>query len=213
VSAARRPFLWIVAACAVIAGCAPRAGTLAGVPAPERALPRVELPAGRQRVVFRWRYEEAEGFTARGEGVARIAPPDSGRLDFFLDGGFGSGYAMLVGDQLTTPGDLGRRLIPPGPMLWAALGRVALPAARDTSVTVAGDTLRAELRGSPTWRVMLVGSRLTRLDRIVDGRVVEWVTRDTSALRYRHETERRSLSLDVTRTEAADAFPASIWRR
>jgi len=213
VSAASRRVLCAVGAASLLTGCAPRAGTLAGAPAPERALPRVELPAGRQRVVFRWRYEEAEGFTARGEGVARIAPPDSGRLDFFLEGGFGSGYAILVGDQLTTPGDLGRRLIPPGPMLWAALGRVALPTSRDTSVTVAGDTLRAELRGSPTWRIMLVGSRLARLDRIIDGRVVEWVTRDSSALRYRHETERRSLSLDVTRTGAADAFPASIWRR
>jgi hypothetical protein len=202
-----------VAATLAAGACAPRAGTLPGAPAPERSLPRVELPAARQRLVFRWRYEEAEGFTARGEGVARVAPPDSGRLDFFLDGGFGGGNAVLVGDRLSTPGDLGRRLIPPAPMLWAALGRLSLPPARDTLVTVAGDTVRAELRGAPTWRVTLVGSRLARLDRIVDGRVVEWVTRDSTALRYRHETERRSLSLDVLRTEPADAFPATIWQR
>lgn len=203
----------VLAATLHAAACAPRAGSLRGAPAPDRALPRVELPASRQRVVFRWRYEEAEGFSARGEGVARIAPPDSGRLDFFLDGGFGGGNAILVGDRLTTPGDLGRRLIPPPPMLWAALGRLRVPGAPDTTVTVAGDTLRAELRGSPTWRVTLIGSQLARLERIVEGRVIEWVTRDSTALRYRHETERRALSLDVLRTESADAFPASIWQR
>ena len=29
--------------------------------------------------------------------MARIAPPDSVRLDFFLDGGLGGGYAIVVG--------------------------------------------------------------------------------------------------------------------
>lgn len=195
------------------ASCAPRARALAGAPAPARVVPRAELPAGLRRVVFRWRYEEAEGFSARGEGVARIAPPDSGRLDFFLEGGLAGGFAVLVGDRLTTPSDLGRRLIPPAPLMWAALGRLALPPARDTTVTVAGDTLRADLHGNPTWRVTVVGDRLVRLDRIVSGRIVEWVTRDSATLRYRHESERRSLALDVVRQESADAFPASIWQR
>ena len=204
--------LAMVASLAAV-GCAPRARPLAGVAAPERALPRVELPAGARRVVFRWRYEEAEGFSARGEGVARVAPPDSGRLDFFLEGGMAGGFAILVGDRLTTPSDLGRRLIPPPALMWAALGRLAVPAARDTTVAIAGDTLRADLHGDPTWRVTLVGNRLVRLDRIVGGRIVEWVTRDSTTLRYRHEAERRGLSLDVVRQEPANAFPASIWQR
>jgi hypothetical protein len=39
------------------------------------------------------------------------------------------------------------------------------------------------------------------------------VQRDSSSVRYRHEGERRGLSLDVQRTETVDAFPASIWPR
>ena len=42
--------------------------------------------------------------TARGEGVARIASPDSVRMDFFLGGGLGSGAAVLIGDSLSGPG-------------------------------------------------------------------------------------------------------------
>lgn len=208
-----------VAACALlatsmaVAACTPRVQPLAGAPAPTRALPRLELPAGPRRIVFRWRYEEADGFAARGEGVARVVGPDSARLDFFLDGGFASGYAILVGDQLITPGDLGRRIIPPAPLMWATLGRLAVSGARDTTVAVTGDTLRADLAGDPSWRVTVIGERLARLERVQGGRLVDWITRDSTALRYRHESDRRSLSLDIVRSEPADAFAPSIWRR
>jgi hypothetical protein len=194
--------------------CAPRARPLAGAAVPQVALPSTALARSPQRVVFRWRYEEAEGFSARGEGVARLAAPDSGRLDFFVDGGFGGGYAVLIGDRLTAPGgEMVRRVVPPAPLLWAALGRLALPAAADTTVRASGDTLRADVGRDPTWRVTFVGPRLTRLERIDGGRIMEWVQRDSSAVRYRHEGERRGLSLDVQRTETVDAFPASIWPR
>jgi hypothetical protein len=201
---------WIAAAL----GCAPRARPLAGAVVPARSLPSSALPTRPQRVIFRWRYDEAEGFSARGEGVARMAAPDSSRLDFFVDGGLGGGWAVLIGDRMTAPGgDLLRRLIPPPPLLWAALGRLAIPAVADTSIRSVGDTVRADVGRDPTWRITFVGSRLSRLERIVGGRIVEWVQRDSSAVRYRHEGERRGLSLDVQRTETVDAFPASIWPR
>jgi hypothetical protein len=196
------------------AACAPRARPLVGAAVPEVALPSTALPARPQRVVFRWRYEEAEGFNARGEGVARLAPPDSGRLDFFVDGGFGGGYAVLIGDRVSAPGgDMVRRLIPPAPLLWAALGRLAVPAGRDTTVRAAGDTLRADIGADPTWRSTFVGARLVRLERIDGGRIQEWVQRDSSTVRYRHEGDRRGLALEVQRTETVDGFPASIWPR
>lgn len=199
---------------AATAGCAPRARPLAGAVVPMRALPSTALSRQPQRVVFRWRYDEAEGFSARGEGVARLAAPDSGRLDFFVDGGMGGGWAVLIGDRVTAPGgDFLRRLIPPAPLLWAALGRLAIPAGRDTTMRSAGDTLRADVGAGSTWRVTFVGPRLTRVERIDGGRVVEWVQRDSTSVRYRHEAERRGLSLDVQRTETVDAFPASIWPR
>lgn len=194
--------------------CAPRARPLAGAPAPEVALPSAPLPAGARRVVFRWRYQEVDGFDARGEGVARIVAPDSGRLDFFVDGGLGGGWAVLIGDRITAPGGgLVQRLIPPPPLMWAALGRLAIPASPDTAVRVAGDTLRADVGGEPRWRVTFVGPRLARVERIDGGRLVEWVQRDSSLVRYRHEAGRRELAIEVQRTEAVDAFPASIWPR
>lgn len=197
-----------------LGGCAPRARPLSGVPAPEVALPGAALAPERQRVLFRWRYEEADGFDARGEGVARIAPPDSGRLDFFLDGGLGGGWAVLLGDRLVAPGGgVVQRVIPPPPLMWAALGRLAIPPAADTTVRTAGDTVRADVGRDPVWRVTFVGPRLTRLERIDGGRLVEWVQRDSAAVRYRHEAGRRGLVIEVQRMESADAFPASIWPR
>jgi hypothetical protein len=166
-------------------------------------------------MLFRWRYQEADGFGAGGEGVARIAPPDSARLDFFLDGGVGGGWALLLGDELTAPGGgAARRLLPPPAMLWAALGRLAVPAAADTSARVSGDTLRADIGRDPTWRVTFVGERLARVERIDGGRVIEWLARDArGALEYQHETGRRSLVLTGVRTEEVGAFAPEIWRR
>ena len=178
-------------------------------------LPRVELPASPQRVVFRWRYEE-DGFSARGDGAARVAPPDSARLDFFLDGGFGGGWAILLGDTVSSPaGNVAQRLIPPAPMLWAALGRVAIPAARDTTLRVSGDTLRADVAAADgrVWRVALAAGRLARLERLQSGRVIERLTRDSTAVRYTNLVGRRSLAIDVQRQEAAGGFPAAIWAR
>ena len=59
----------------------------------------------------------------RGEGVARIAPPDSARLDFFVNGE-GTGHALLIGDQIRLQSGQGamRDFLPPAPLLWAALG-------------------------------------------------------------------------------------------
>ena len=197
------------------AACAPRATPLAGAPTPA-AFPRAVLPTAPQQVVFRWRYEEADGFSVRGEGVARTAAPDSARLDFFLDGGFGRGYAILIGDRLSTPANDGmvRRVVPPAPMLWAAIGRLAVPGGADTTARVSGDTLRADIGSAPVWRVTFVRDRLTRLERIDNGRVLDWVSRDAEgAVRYQHEAPRRALQLEVVRTERVEGHDASVWRR
>jgi hypothetical protein len=208
---ARRASYALVAAAVA---CAPRAQPLGGAPTPQVRLPDTSLPAGARRIVFKWEYREKDGFNAHGEGVARIVAPDSARMDFFVEGGFGGGWAQLIGDELTIPGpDFVRRFIPPAPLLWATLGRVAVPAARDTTARVAGDTLRADIGTSPTWRVTYVGSRLSRVERIDGGRVQEWMTRDGDQLRYEHESGRRSLTLRLERTEAVSGFEASIWRR
>jgi hypothetical protein len=191
----------------------PRVAPLEGAPAPARSLPRGTLPAGRRTIVFRWELHEGE-MNARGDGAARVAPPDSVRLDFFLEGGFGSGAAVLIGDSLRVPGPgVARRLVPPRPLLWAALGRLDVPAEPDTTVRVDGGVLRADI-GSPVhWRVTFRGDTLTRLERVEGGRLQEWVERRTDqTMQYRHEADRRTLLLVIQRSDASPPFDPSIWR-
>lgn len=203
----------LLLAAALVTGCAPRAGGLRGTPAPASAVPRADLPPVHQQVVFRWHYEDPD-MEAKGEGVSRIAPPDSARLDFFVDPGMGAGYAFLIGDRLEAPGiAIVRRYLPPPVLLWAALGRLHVPAAADTVVRVDGDTVRADIGRQPTWRATFAGTRLVRLERIEDGRMIERVTRTgDAAVRYEHPAARRSLSLTVTRRAEVPPFDATIWR-
>jgi hypothetical protein len=151
--------------------------------------------------------------SGRGEGAARVASPDSARLDFFLSGGLGAGAALLIGDTVRAPGpDIVRRLVPPPPLLWGALGRVRVPSSRDTTARLDGTTLRVDLGNPVAWRLTFQSDTLVRLERVESGRVVEWVARrDTAHVSYRNESEHRSLELTVTRLERVAAFDASIW--
>lgn len=193
------------------AGCAPKLTPLEGAPAPVVMLPPALLPPGHTQVVFDWVWSDPD-LTVRGEGVARAAAPDSARLDFFVGGGMGGGRAVLIGDSLRAPdGAMVERLVPPVPLLWATLGRLALPPANDTTVTAQGDTVRADFGVPVNWRVTFRGDSLVRVERVANGRVVEWVDRAAGAIRYRNETSRRELRLTVTGTRSTPAFDASIW--
>ncbi|MDQ3997394.1 MAG: hypothetical protein M3303_10310 [Gemmatimonadota bacterium] len=164
--------------------------------------------------MFTWELRDPE-FHIRGEGAARLAAPDSARLDFFVGGGLGAGRAVLIGQSVRTPGgDLVRRLVPPAPLLWAALGRLALPPATDTTIRIDDGVLRADVGTPPTWRVTFRGDTLFRVDRVAGGRVAEWVERSSPhRVRYRHETARRELTLVVQRVvEETSPFDATIWR-
>lgn len=197
-----------------VAACAPRAPSLAGVIAPA-LVPRAELPPVRQKIVFRWAYSDNE-YRFGGEGVARTVPPDSARLDFFLDGGAGGGFAVLIGDDLRVPGAAGgmiRNFLPPTPLLWATLGRLALPVARDTVVRIDGDTLRADIGREPKWRVAFVDNDLRRLEFIEGGRLEQTVARQASgSIRYDQPRGRRRLEMTVVRVDTVSTFDATIWR-
>ncbi|HKO17156.1 MAG TPA: hypothetical protein VJU87_13020, partial [Gemmatimonadaceae bacterium] len=164
-----------------------------------------------RQVVFTWELRDTE-LSAHGDGVARIAAPDSARLDFFLAGGMASGAAVLIGDSLAVPGsDAVRRLVPPAPLLWAAFGRLAVPALPDTSARVDGAVLRADIGTPPQWRLSFSHDSLTRVERVSGGRILEWVERSAGEIRYRNEAARRTLKLVVTRSAEVDGFDASIW--
>jgi hypothetical protein len=202
--------LWAVAT----AACAPRLRPLPGSPTTV-LLPRAELPPGHRRIVFRWELVDAD-LIARGEGAARIAAPDSARLDFFLGGGIGGGAAILIGEKLVLheqANDMGSRLVPPPPLLWASLGRLAIGRLDEMVAVSNAGVLQADVGSPVAWRVTFVRDTLTRLERVDRDRVLEWVerSRDGRAVRYRHETQRRSLELVITSNSAVGAFDPAIW--
>ena len=195
-----------------LAACSRAVAPLRGTPAPPSSIPRFELTGARQ-IVFRWEYNE-EWIVARGEGVARLVAPDSARLDFFADGGFGSGHALLFGDRVLAPGgDLVRNMLPSPPMLWAAVGRLAVPPANDTVATVDGGLLRADIGRDPRWRVTISDGRFAALEYLRNERVSESIARAADgSVRYANTRARRTLRITITRAEIVTGFDASIWR-
>lgn len=202
----------IIALVAGAAACAPKAPPLVGTVAPV-SIPATRLPPVHRKIVFLWSYADPD-FRAKGDGAARVAPPDSVRLDLFVGGGYGSGSAVLVADQLVARGDDRiRSYLPPVPLLWAALGRLAVPPAADTAARVDGDTLRVEIGSDPAWRVTFAADELRRIELIEGGRIQQWVTRDSAGhVHYENERARRTLDLTVTRVDTLSAFDAAIWR-
>ena len=194
-----------------LVACAPRAAPLKGVLAPDRAVPAISMASGHRHLVFKWDYQEGD-IAARGDGSIRTAAPDSARLDFFLGGGLGAGGAVLIGDSLRTPhADLARRYIPPAPLMWAALGRLAIPPLADTVVRIDGELTRADIGRPLQWRVAIKGDTLVELDHVSDGKITESLTRGANGtLTFRAPGARRTLRLTVIREEPG-SFDASIW--
>lgn len=201
----------IVISLLVVVACTPTAAPLKGVLAPDRSLPALSLPSGHRHVVFKWDYQEGD-IAARGDGSVRSAAPDSARLDFFLGGGLGAGAALLIGDSLRSPrAELARRYIPPTPMMWAALGRLAIPSLPDTVVRIDGDLLRADVGRPVQWRVAIRGDTLVGLQHIDSGKIVESIVRGVDGvITYQAPGARRRLALTILRDEPG-SFDASIW--
>lgn len=209
----RKLLVSVVAIAALTGGCAPRVTALKGAPAPNRALPVIHLPGAHRRIVFRWDFEENSLLT-RGEGAIRTAAPDSARVDLFLTGGLAVGHAVLIGDSVRARNKAQiERILPPPPMMWAALGRLAIPPLPDTVVTEEGGTLYAEVGRPATWRLTVKGGRLTQLVRLSGGRIAEVVTRDEGGRLLYEVPGRRKLWLGIIRDEEVPAFDPTIWTR
>ena len=223
----RTPLAVIPVVSFVLLSCAPVARPLVGSPT-RAVLPPTTMAVGAQVLRFTWTYKD-ETFEANGEGAVRAQAPDRARLDFFLRNGMAGGYAILFGDSLFVPGvDLVKRLLPPVPLLWSSLGRLALPPTPDTAARIDGDTLRADLgalRGRDAsgadgraWRLAFAGTALARVERIENGKVIEWMSRRRGAdgqwqLEYVHERGKRRLAIAVTDTTTVEGFDDAIWRR
>jgi hypothetical protein len=196
------------------AGCTPKLTPLANAsPVPRtEPLPIIQLPHRNQRIVFNWRLQEAE-LEVHGEGAARIAAPDSARIDLFVAGGLGSGAAWVIGDQMRLDApDALKRVLPPPAFLWAALGRFAIPGGRDTVVARSDSALTAEIGPSPRWRLAIRGDRIIRLERADGDKLVDRLERKADgSLVYFHAPTRRQLTLTITRVDSVATFDASIW--
>ena len=203
----------VLAGALLAASCAPRAIALAGESASPARIPVARLAPGTHQVTFTWSYRDPDMF-ASGEGAVRIAAPDSARIDLFLRGGMGSGFAIVLGDSIFTPGGaMIARFLPPVSMFWAALGRLAVPPG-DTTVRVDGAITRADIGyAADVLRVAFERDRLASIERIAGGSVIERVGRGVTEIRYEHYTARRSLALTITRTQPAGPFDAAIWSR
>jgi hypothetical protein len=87
------------------------------------------VPSGQQVYRFKWLLRDERG-SAGGRGAARVAPPDSMRLDVAGPFGSGAASAVVVGERpvWTEPADAIARLVPNYPLMWAMFGLVRLPA-------------------------------------------------------------------------------------
>jgi hypothetical protein len=105
-----------------------------------------------------------------------------------------------------------RRYIPPTPMMWAALGRLAVPALPDTVVRLDGDVLRADIGRPVQWRVGIRDDTIVSIEHVSDGKIIETLTRGANGVvTYQRPGARRRLELTVLR-EQPGSFDASIWR-
>lgn len=143
---------------------------------------RATLPAGRTLIRFRWRYEDGRVRYA-GRGSARIAPPDSLRLDYAGPFGLGSGAGVVIGDSVAwaDPAKTFRSLVPAIPMLWASLG-MARPPGEGAAVFGLADTRRA------IWRFAAEGDTLDYVATLGPERILEAEWRRDGAVVARSRT-------------------------
>lgn len=212
-----------------VLACAPRRPA-ALVPEAAAVVPRDEVsrwiapsqPAGHRTFRFRWQLQDDRG-AAGGRGTARVAAPDSVRLDVVGPLGAGRGAAVVVGDsaQWTDPPDIIERLVPSYPLMWAMFGVERMPPAdavlrgvSDSTGTVwewaAGqDTVSYVRRAAP--------ARLVAESRHA-GRVIGRVETEFGpdgrpvASRLTVPSVPARLTLTFTASAPSDSFPADLWR-
>lgn len=179
-------------------------------------------PVGHEVLKFRWQIQDDRG-AAGGRGSARVAAPDSIRLDVAGPLGSGRGAAVVIGDsaQWTDPPDIIHRLVPSYPLMWAMLGVMRAPPA-DAEVHGAEDSTGVRWQwgsGSDTvryaWRNS--GTRLQAEARH-GGQLVGWVE-TTFGAGSRPERSQlvapsssTKLTLTFSASESPESFPPGLWQ-
>jgi len=222
-----------IAASILLAGCPgpyrPLIPDALGPASRESALAwtQATVPARPMAVRFRWRYQD-ERLRWGGSGTARLAPPDSLRIDYRPSLGIRSGAAVVLGDTVLwaePPGDF-EQMVPAIPLLWAALGIVRPPAhdaavfgERGVAVEVERTVWRFA-RGADTLTYVAVGGVPRTLE-------AEWRRRGSTVARSRTEYDAHAMpasaridfpeasarfELTVLGIDSGAVMPPQLWR-
>jgi hypothetical protein len=171
---------------------------------------------------FHWQYDDGSA-PVRGRGAARVAPPDSLRLDIGVPI-LGRATLVLAGDSVwSQPEAMAGRVLPERATVWAMFG-VIEPPQGETRIEVGeavdrrlyrltgsdGVVTTLELRGDT-----LLGATQQRGEQVV-GRLV--LTRDSVGALVRAAAldpeHRLRFVVNLDRREASrESFPSEIWRR
>ena len=207
-------------------GCAAGLGSVGAVgPALDAAVIAVAAASANgipetARLTFDWSLREPN-LNVRGEGVARVRPPDHARLDLFLGGGSSVLAVALVADDLRAPPGAPRGVIPSPPLLWASFG-IFRPG--DDAVMLGAEQvgervrLRYRLPDSSELHYHLVENRIVGVEMFVDNDLVHQVdlkvpdpTKLASESTYRNHLAFRELSVTVSLVESVESFPDRTW--
>ena len=219
-----------IAACVVLTACHGRPTPL--VPEPLAPLPgdsvlawsRGSGPAHPTALRFRWRYRD-DRRSGGGRGTARVAPPDSLRVDWAAVLGLASGAAVVVGDSLywaDPKENYPASVAPAVQLVWIALGVVRPPRAT-AAVSGGRDSTRALWRYAEDldtldFRLSLVAPRTLEAEWRRAGRVM---ARGRTLLgsaglpqSVRIDVPERSARFELTfvGVDSAAIFAPALWR-
>jgi hypothetical protein len=185
------------------------------------ALAARTVPSAAQLIHFRWRYDDGDR-VASGRGAARLAPPDSLRLDIAVPV-VGRATVVVAGDSSWSEPDRAVAEVPQSrEILWALFGIVQRPepgtrieqgeAADRTLYRLTapdGRVTLLECRGDT-----LLGGTQLRGERLA-GRLV--LTRNAAGALVRVDAadvaHGARFVVQVEDRETSEPFPAEIWRR
>jgi hypothetical protein len=179
-------------------------------------------PTGHRMIRFRWQLQDDRG-AAGGRGTARIAAPDSVRLDVVGPLGAGRGAAVVVGDsaQWTDPPDIIERLVPSYPLMWAMFGVERMPPS-EAALRGVSDS------GGTAWQWAAGADTVSYIRRTAPARLIA-ESRQAGKVVGRVETELdpdgrptssrltvpsvpARLTLTFTASAPSESFPSGLWR-
>lgn len=175
---------------------------------------------------FKWRYRD-ERVSGAGRGTARVAPPDTVRVDWATTFNIKTGAAVLIGDSLVWADpkqDFPESPPPAVQLIWTALGVMRPPAAamavyggRDSTQTV-WRYVDGGGRDTIDFRLQTAGPRTLeaewRRDRRVMARSRTVLGPEGLPQSVRVDVPERPARFELTivAVDTTAEFPAALWR-